>query len=43
MIAASLKDAQGDAIIELLIRKEADVNTKSINGQVRRWRGVGRF
>lgn len=34
MIAASLKDAQGDAIIELLIRKGADVNMKSVTGQV---------
>lgn len=34
MIAASLKDAEGDPIIELLLRKEADVNIKSINGQV---------
>lgn len=34
MIAASLKDAEGDPIIELLLRKEADVNMKSINGQV---------
>ncbi|BDD54741.1 hypothetical protein MPDQ_003366 [Monascus purpureus] len=33
MIAASLKDAQGDAIIELLIRKGADVNMKSVTGQ----------
>ncbi|KAJ9307998.1 hypothetical protein DTO217A2_2492 [Paecilomyces variotii] len=33
MIAASLKDAEGDPIIELLLRKEADVNMKSINGQ----------
>ncbi|KAL4766204.1 ankyrin repeat domain-containing protein [Aspergillus foveolatus] len=33
MIAASLKNAEGDAIIELLLRKGADVNAKSITGQ----------
>lgn len=36
MIAASLKDEEGDPIIELLLRKDADVNIKSANGQVRR-------
>lgn len=35
MIAASLKNAEGDAIIELLLRKDADVNIKSVSGQVR--------
>jgi hypothetical protein len=34
MIAASLKDAAGDAIIELLLRKGADVSMKSNTGQV---------
>jgi 26S proteasome non-ATPase regulatory subunit 10 len=34
MIAASLKDAAGDAIIELLLRKGADVSIKSNSGQV---------
>jgi len=34
MIAASLKDAAGDAIIELLLRKGADVSMKSNSGQV---------
>ncbi|OQD89921.1 hypothetical protein PENANT_c002G02716 [Penicillium antarcticum] len=33
MIAASLKDAAGDAIIEMLLRKGADVSTKSSSGQ----------
>ncbi|PGH17678.1 hypothetical protein AJ79_01040 [Helicocarpus griseus UAMH5409] len=33
MIAASLKDSEGDAIIQLLLRKDADVNVKSISGQ----------
>ncbi|KAM5454715.1 putative ankyrin-repeat protein [Microsporum audouinii] len=33
MIAASLKDEEGDPIIELLLRKDADVNIKSANGQ----------
>ncbi|EED24113.1 proteasome regulatory particle subunit (Nas6), putative [Talaromyces stipitatus ATCC 10500] len=33
MIAASLKNAEGDAIIELLLRKDADVNMKSVSGQ----------
>ncbi|KAF3483221.1 uncharacterized protein GIQ15_02545 [Arthroderma uncinatum] len=33
MIAASLKDGEGDSIIELLLRKEADVNIKSASGQ----------
>ncbi|KAL4812371.1 ankyrin repeat-containing domain protein [Aspergillus spinulosporus] len=33
MIAASLKNAEGDPIIELLLRKGADVNVKSITGQ----------
>lgn len=34
MIAASLKNAEGDAVIELLLRKDADVNVKSTSGQV---------
>lgn len=34
MIAASLKDAEGDQIIELLLRKGADVSVKSVSGQV---------
>jgi ankyrin repeat protein len=34
MIAASLKNSEGDSIIELLLRKEADVNVKSVTGQV---------
>jgi 26S proteasome non-ATPase regulatory subunit 10 len=34
MIAASLKNAEGDPIVDLLLRKEADVNIKSISGQV---------
>lgn len=36
MIAASLKDAEGDPIIDLLLRKSADVNVKSNSGQVRK-------
>lgn len=35
MIAASLKNSEGDAIIEMLLRKDAEVNTKSGTGQVR--------
>lgn len=35
MIASSLKDAEGDRIIELLLKKDADVNVKSVSGQVR--------
>lgn len=35
MIAASLKDAEGDKIIDLLLRKEADVTMKNNSGQVR--------
>lgn len=34
MIAASLKNAEGDPIVDLLLRKEADVNIKSVSGQV---------
>lgn len=34
MIAASLKAAEGDKIIDLLLRKEADVSVKSNTGQV---------
>jgi ankyrin repeat protein len=34
MIAASLKAAEGDKIIDLLLRKGADVNVKSSSGQV---------
>ncbi|KAJ5107413.1 hypothetical protein N7456_004088 [Penicillium angulare] len=33
MIAASLKDSAGDPIIDLLLRKEADVSVKSNSGQ----------
>ncbi|EEH21138.1 hypothetical protein PABG_03369 [Paracoccidioides brasiliensis Pb03] len=33
MIAASLKNEEGDPIIELLLQKEADVNIKSTAGQ----------
>ncbi|KAI9928826.1 hypothetical protein ASPWEDRAFT_105585 [Aspergillus wentii DTO 134E9] len=33
MIAASLRDAEGDPIIELLLRKDADVTVKSGSGQ----------
>ncbi|KAL1966465.1 hypothetical protein VTN77DRAFT_4387 [Rasamsonia byssochlamydoides] len=33
MIAASLKNAEGDPIIDLLLRKDADVNMKSNSGQ----------
>ncbi|KAJ5561937.1 hypothetical protein N7535_003601 [Penicillium sp. DV-2018c] len=33
MIAASLKDAAGDAIVDLLLRKGADVSMKSNTGQ----------
>lgn len=34
MIAASLKDAEGDKIIDILLRKGADVSMKSNSGQV---------
>ncbi|KAH8425921.1 ankyrin repeat domain-containing protein [Aspergillus melleus] len=34
MIASSLKNAEGDPIIELLLRKGADVTAKSNSGQV---------
>lgn len=34
MIAASLKAAEGDKIIDLLLRKGADVSVKSNSGQV---------
>lgn len=34
MIAASLKDSEGDRILDLMLRKEADVNCKSNSGQV---------
>lgn len=34
MIAASLKAAEGDKIIDLLLRKGADVSVKSSSGQV---------
>jgi 26S proteasome non-ATPase regulatory subunit 10 len=34
MIAASLKNAEGDPIIDLLLRKGADVSVKSVSGQV---------
>lgn len=37
MIAASLKNAEGDAIVDLLLRKDADVNIKSDSGQVRHY------
>ncbi|OJJ49703.1 hypothetical protein ASPZODRAFT_12824 [Penicilliopsis zonata CBS 506.65] len=33
MIAASLRDAEGDPILELLLRKGADVSMKSVTGQ----------
>ncbi|RAK97073.1 ankyrin repeat domain-containing protein [Aspergillus ibericus CBS 121593] len=33
MIAASLKNAEGDPIIDLLLKKGADVSTKSVSGQ----------
>ncbi|KAI9371404.1 ankyrin repeat-containing domain protein [Aspergillus egyptiacus] len=33
MIASSLKNAEGDPILELLLRKGADVNTKTYTGQ----------
>ncbi|KAF7172238.1 hypothetical protein CNMCM5623_004452 [Aspergillus felis] len=33
MIAASLKNAEGDPIIDLLLRKGADVSVKSVSGQ----------
>jgi 26S proteasome non-ATPase regulatory subunit 10 len=36
MIAASLKDAGGDKILELLLRKGAEVSVKSHSGQVSR-------
>jgi 26S proteasome non-ATPase regulatory subunit 10 len=35
MIAASLKNAEGDPIIDMLLKKGADVNVKSNSGQVR--------
>ncbi|KAL4872823.1 ankyrin repeat-containing domain protein [Aspergillus spectabilis] len=34
MIASSLRNAEGDPIIEILLRKGADVNVKSVTGQV---------
>lgn len=34
MIAASLKDGEGDAIVDQLLRKGADVNMKTSSGQV---------
>lgn len=34
MIAASLKDGEGDAIVDQLLRKDADVNMKTSTGQV---------
>lgn len=34
MIAASLKDGEGDAIVDQLLRKDADVNMKTSSGQV---------
>ncbi|OJZ88166.1 hypothetical protein ASPFODRAFT_531630 [Aspergillus luchuensis CBS 106.47] len=33
MIASSLKNAEGDPIIDLLLKKGADVSTKSVSGQ----------
>ncbi|KAL2872033.1 ankyrin repeat domain-containing protein [Aspergillus lucknowensis] len=33
MIASSLKNAEGDPILDLLLRKGAEVNTKSVTGQ----------
>jgi 26S proteasome non-ATPase regulatory subunit 10 len=35
MIAASLKNGEGDSIIDLLLRRGADVNIKSTTGQAR--------
>lgn len=34
MIAASLREAEGDPIIDMLLQKGADVNVKSVTGQV---------
>lgn len=34
MIAASLKDGEGDSIVTQLLRRDADVNMKSSSGQV---------
>lgn len=34
MIAASLKEAAGDPIVDLLLKREADVTVKSVSGQV---------
>jgi 26S proteasome non-ATPase regulatory subunit 10 len=34
MIAASLKESEGDQIVDLLLRKGADVDVKSATGQV---------
>jgi 26S proteasome non-ATPase regulatory subunit 10 len=34
MIAASLKEAAGDPIVDLLLKRGADVNVKSVSGQV---------
>lgn len=34
MIAASLREAEGDPIIDMLLQKGADVNVKSVIGQV---------
>jgi 26S proteasome non-ATPase regulatory subunit 10 len=33
MIACSLKDGTGESIVDLLLRKDADVNTQTFNGQ----------
>ena len=34
MIAASLRESEGDPIIDILLHKGADVNVKSTSGQV---------
>lgn len=34
MIAASLKDSEGESLIQLLLQKGAGVNEKSATGQV---------
>jgi 26S proteasome non-ATPase regulatory subunit 10 len=41
MIAASLKNAEGDPIIEVLLRRDADVNIKSVTGQVSTIQSIG--
>lgn len=34
MIASSLKESEGDPVVDIMLRKEADVNIKSNTGQV---------